>query len=206
MELTAAQRSVVDHRDGRLRVTGAAATGKTTALRARYLALARDVPASRVLVVCRDRAASMAFRDEILTDLRGGFDSLPITTVFGVAHDLASRSGNERRLLGQREQWAMVEAMLADDERGAESLWPTLHRYVGRRAFADEVARAVTTLREADPGPGWAPPDDRWAELAAFAVRYQAHLDELDATDGAGLLTGAAQIAAGGGFDRFDHV
>jgi superfamily I DNA/RNA helicase/RecB family exonuclease len=158
-----------------------------------------------VLVVCRDRAAALAFRDAVLVDLRGGFDSLPITTVHGLAHDLASRAGDERRLLGHAEQWALVERMLAVEEIDADSLWPTLQRYVGRRAFVDEVARAVLTWRETLPA-GRADPDDRWAELAQFETRYRAELDELGATDSPGLLTRAVEIASSEGFDRFDHV
>jgi superfamily I DNA/RNA helicase/RecB family exonuclease len=205
VELSAQQQQVVAHAGGRLRVTGPAATGKTTALRARYLNLVASSSASRVLVVCRDRAAALAFRDAILVELRGGFDSLPITTVHGVAHDLADRAGDERRLLGHAEQWALVERTLASEEIDADVLWPSLWRYVGRRAFVDEVARAVLTWRETAPD-GRVPADARWAEVAQFEARYQAQLDDLGATDSPGLLTRAGEIVESEGFDRFDHV
>jgi superfamily I DNA/RNA helicase/RecB family exonuclease len=203
VDLTAAQQQVVGH-GGRLRVTGGAATGKSTALRARYLSLATAGPASRILAISRDRTASTAFRDEILVDLRGGFDALPITTVFGVAHDLVSRAGDDRRLLGHREQWTLVERLLAAEEVDAPSLWPTLHPFVGRRAFVDEVARAVLVLRET--GGRLPAGDERWAELASFEARYRAALDERGAVDGPGLVARAAEVAGAADFDRFDHV
>src|SRR5438094_228380 len=200
MELTPAQQQVVDHRDGPLRVRGGAGTGKTTALLHRYLRLARGVGTARVLVVSRNRDAALRFRDAVLAHLAGGVDVLPITTVHGLAFDVLRAQGVERRLLTGAEQWAFVRRLLAA-ERDHPELWPSLHPLLTRRAFVDEVADAVQRLRASSVGDDQL--DDRWRELAAFARRYEAALQEHGATDGAGLVVEACHAAAGG---RFDHV
>ncbi|MDQ3643273.1 MAG: AAA family ATPase, partial [Actinomycetota bacterium] len=70
--LTAAQQRVVAHGEGLLRVRGGAGTGKTTVLVHRYLRLAADLGAQRILVLARNRAAAQRFRETVLPHLRGG--------------------------------------------------------------------------------------------------------------------------------------
>jgi superfamily I DNA/RNA helicase/RecB family exonuclease len=199
MQLTAAQQRVVDHREGRVCVRGAAGTGKTTALAHHYVRLSRSTDASRVLVLCRNRSASIGFRDAVLPDLAGGFDALPITTYHGVAHDLVARARGPVRLLLGAEQRALVRELL-DAEGEAE--WPTLHPLLGRTAFVDEVSEAVLAYQAAL-APARASHDDRWRELAAFTTRYLDVLDGRGSVDASGLLV---QALASGPFDHFDHV
>ena len=202
MELTAEQRAVVGHVRARARVGGAAGTGKTTALRHRYLRLVEQADPSRVLVVARSRAAADRFRDAVLPALGGGFDALPITTFWGLAFDRLARAGREVRLLSASQHRHSVASLLAA-EAGDPGLWPTLHGVAGRAAFAEEVAGAVSdlVLSRADPDGG---SDPRWRELAAFARRYAAVLDERGETHGPGLLAMAA--AVGGPGATYDHV
>ena len=199
MQLTATQRRVVDHDAGRMRVRGAAGTGKTSALVARYIRLTENIDASRLLVVCRDRAAAIAFRDAVLPDLTGGFDALPITTIHGVAYDLVARHQGSVRLLVGAEQRALVRELI-DGEGEAE--WPTLHPLLGRNAFVDEVSEAVLAYQGAL-AHGAVIDDPRWRELAAFADRYLDVLDGRGCTDAAGLLVRALASPAP---DRFHHL
>src|SRR5688500_1793351 len=111
MDLTAEQRAVVEHRAPLAIASGGPGTGKTTALRHRYLRLVREGDASRVLVVARSRPAAARFRDEVLPDLAGGFDALPITTFWGLAYDRLTRAGREVRLLPARQHRASVAAL-----------------------------------------------------------------------------------------------
>ena len=159
MELTAAQRTIVDHDGGPLRISGVAGSGKTTALVARYLRLVDDgLPPSSVLVVCRDRAAATRFRDSVLPRLAGGFDALPFTTWFGVAFDLVTRARGPVRLVSTGEQRGIVRRLLAEE---SPADWPEFGHYLGREAFAGEVADALL-----DVSPG------SWPELDRFAARY----------------------------------
>jgi superfamily I DNA/RNA helicase/RecB family exonuclease len=189
VELTAQQQEAVNHRGRRLVVFGTAGTGKTTTLIGRYLRLAALHPPTRLLVVCRNRAAARRFTDAVLPHLRGGFDALPITTVPGLAYDLVARTGRPVRLLSGAEQRALIRRLLAAEDPAG---WPAHRQLLGRRAFADEVADGL------DRGTAS-------AELAGFARRYAAHLDSLGAVDWCSLLTTAAALAPSHR-GRFDHV
>ena len=183
VELTAAQRRIVEHDAGPLRISGGAGSGKTTALVARYLRLVDDGhPPSSVLVACHDRAAAARFRNGVLPRLSGGFDALPITTWFGVAFDLVARARGPVRLLSTAEQRLLVRRLLAGESPGD---WPEYGRYLGRQAFSDEVAAALI-----DVGPG------ACAELDRFARRYESVLAERGELDPARLLAAATALAA----------
>src|SRR5207237_5788227 len=134
-----------DHERGPLRVSGRAGAGKTTALVQRYLRLAREVPPSEILVLCRTAGAAVRFRDAVLPELAGGFDALPVTSFRGVAFDLAARASGQVRVLQAGEQLALVRELLAEEGRVE---WPTLHSWLARDAFADEVAAGVRGWRE----------------------------------------------------------
>ena len=183
MDLTGEQGRVVEHAGGRMRVVGGAGTGKTTALVARYRRLVAGdggVRASAVLVLCRTRAAADRFRDAVLPDLAGAFDSLPVTTFFGLAYDLVSRHVGPVTLLTGAEQRHAVARLLAADD---PSDWPTLGHLLGRAAFAAEVADGLL-LPSSHP------------ELVAFAGRYREALAADHRVDASGLLAQAAELLA----------
>ena len=190
MELTAAQRQIVESEDRRLWITGEPGSGRTTALRARYLRLVRlGHRPSSILVVCPTRAAATRFRDAVLPELAGGFDALPITTWFGVAFDLVTRTRGPVRLLSTAEQQGVVRRLLAGE---SPADWPEFGRFLGRAAFAEEVAAALL-----DAHPDAAP------ELERFARRYADHLEDRGLVDRTGLLAEAAAAAEPG---RYAHV
>lgn len=201
MELSAAQRQVVEHGEGPLRVRGRAGTGKTTALVARYLSLAAEMPPSRILFLCRSRDAVAAVRAAVLPELAGGFDALPLTTFTGLAFDVLARTGGWPRRVSPAEQRAIVRDLLAAD---SPAQWPTLGHLLDRPAFVDEVLDGLTWWRTGASVPADAP-DDAWRELAVFAERYDSALKERNAVDGPGLLAqAAAEVATGD--SRYDHV
>ncbi len=192
VELTAAQHRIVEHDAGPLRISGGAGSGKTTALVARYLRLVDDGHRpSSVLVVCHDRAAATLFRDRVLPRLSGAFDALPITTWFGVAFDLVTRARGPVRLLSTSDQRVLVRRLLASESPGD---WPEYGHFLGRQAFADEVAAALV-----DVGPGTS------AELDRFAQRYKPVLAERGEVDRARLLATATALAADV-TERYAHV
>ncbi len=201
MELTAEQQAAVDHDGPRVAVVGAAGTGKTATLLVRHRRLVERMPAGRVLVLCRHRAAAQRLLAAALPHLRGGYDSMPFTTVYGLAYDLVRRSGAEVALAGEGERRALVGRLLADEDAAD---WPVLGAYLGRAGFVDEVVRGLTVVRETGPGVGTAA-GGRWAELAAFASRYEAALGAAGLVDAGGLLDAGVSLASGAA-DRFDHV
>ena len=193
MDLTGEQRRVVDHAGGRLRVVGGAASGKTTALLARYRGLvAGGVGPSSVLVLCRSRPAATRFRDAVLPHLAGAFDALPITTFFGLAYDLVSRDGGPVTLLTGPEQRHVVARLLAAEDPGD---WPTLGHLLGRAALVGEVADGLLHLHAGGVG-GTGTALAPWPELAAFAGRYRQALDADGRVDASSLLARAAGLLA----------
>ena len=199
MELTAEQRAAAEESAPRTIVVGAPATGKTTTLLARYRRLTGRLPASRVLVLCRDRAAAQRFTDAALAGVTGGFDVLPVTTVYGLAFSLLGDSGI--RLVTAAEQRVRVTKLLAA-ERPAD--WPELGHLLARPAFVGEVVAALAHLHaagyEAAEGA-----DGAWPELARFARRYVESLERTGEVDSSLLL---ARAVTRGGMEqgRFDHV
>jgi superfamily I DNA/RNA helicase len=192
IELTDEQTTAAGYAGGDLRIRGATGTGKTTTLLARYVGLLESHPPSELLVVCRNRAGAERFRDTVIDHLAGGFDWLPITTFAGLAFDVAVRHGEPVELLTWDEQVDEVARLLGTEGRFE---WPTLHRYLGRRAFTEQVARALieldTNLLSEDDVRGRSP---RWAELCAFAARYRASLRAAGTLDFAGLAARAARL------------
>lgn len=203
-QLTPAQRHAVEFEGPRLAVVGAPGTGRTTALLARHQALVGRLRPERVLVVCRHRAAAQRFLAAALPYLRGGYDTVPVTTVFGLAYDLVRRTGADVALASDGEQRALVERLLAAEDRSG---WPVCSRLLGRPGFVDEVVRHLATWREhGTEGPlGAASAGGSWAELAAFAPRYEEALAESGLVDAAGLLAAGTALAASA-VERFDHV
>ncbi len=212
LRLTAEQQAIVDNGGDRVHFAGASGTGKTTSLVARYLRLVADHPASSVLVLCPTRAGAARFVDAVLPHLAGGFDALPITTVWGLAYDLLARRGEPPLLLTGADQREEVARLLAADGPGR---WPSAANLVGRRAFAAEVAGAVVDLQSSFLGDDEvlaraevAGQRSRWVDLVAFVARYRAALAERGLVDGAGLLVAAVRhldsLSIGG--PRFAHV
>ena len=189
MELTAAQRRIVEHEGGPLLVAGGPGCGKTTVLATRYLRLVEGgVRPSSVLVVCHDRAAATRFRHTVLPALSGGFDSLPITTWFGLAFDLVTRARGPVRLLSSAEQRALVRRLLAGE---APADWPEYGHFLGREVFVEEVAGALLSGVTG------------CAELDRFAERYESVLAERGDVDRSRLLATATTLAQPG---RYEHV
>ncbi|MGI8777208.1 MAG: PD-(D/E)XK nuclease family protein [Acidimicrobiales bacterium] len=204
LRLTAEQQAIVDSDAPVVHAVGTSGTGKTVSLVALYLRLVTHEPASSVLVLCASRGGAGRFVDAVLPHLAGGFDALPVTTVWGLAFDLLARDGDAPVLLTGADQREEVARLLAAD---GPARWPSAANLVGRRAFAAEVAGAVVDLESSFLG------DDevlaraealgqggRWADLVAFAARYRASLAEQGLVDAAGLLVAAARL-----LDRPDH-
>ncbi|MDQ3978366.1 MAG: AAA family ATPase, partial [Actinomycetota bacterium] len=199
--LTAEQLEAVDHAGRRTMLVGDVGTGKTTTLVARYCRLAEHVPPSRLLVVCSDGAAAQRFTDAVLARMHGGFDVLPITTVYGLAYGLVSRRGGDVRLLGGAEHRVRVGKLL-EAERPAD--WPLLGHLLGRPAFLREVVAALPDVHAAGCEAAQAAGGE-WAELAGFTRRYVDALEKAGEVDASLLLVRAA-VRARHEAGMFEHI
>src|SRR5690349_6310431 len=88
IELSAEQRRVAEHGEGPMVVVGPAGSGRTDALAARLISLARrGVPPDRVLCLSRTRAGASRLRERVDEMLEGPHEELAITTFEGAAAD-----------------------------------------------------------------------------------------------------------------------
>ncbi|MFF3299736.1 ATP-dependent helicase [Streptomyces sp. NPDC002908] len=218
--LDAAQRAVVDHRDGPLLVLAGPGTGKTTTLVesvARRVADGTD-PA-RILVLTFSRKAAVELRDRMAARL-GGTRGPQATTFHSYcyalvrAHQDADLFAEPLRLLSGPEQDVTVRELLAGQlglERAglAHVRWPDeLRACLTTRGFADEVRAVLARSRELGLGPDalaafarrTGRPD--WSAAAEFLAEYldvldaQGVLDYAELVHRAVLLTERPEVAA----------
>ena len=165
VELSAAQRQVVDHAEGPLRVRGRAGTGKTTALVARYLRLASEVAPSGILFLCRSRESVAAIRDAVLPQLAGGFDALPIATFHAVAVDVLARGGDWPRRLSVAEQRMLVRELLTDRPVDEINQLSDAQKTHPMQAKKDLAARVVADFHSPEAA---AKASEDWAKQSKF--------------------------------------
>ncbi|MFM7718216.1 MAG: PD-(D/E)XK nuclease family protein [Actinomycetota bacterium] len=214
LDLDEGQRRVVEHGRGPMRVRGAAGTGKTAALRQRFLRLVVDGDPERVALVVRSRREADEARRAIQADLRVALPALRVVTVHALARHVLERRFADLgyrqppRILTASDQFALVRDLLADER---EADWPAYGGLLRMRGFADEIRQFLSRAQEGRLSPetidGLAA--DRglrgWHELAAFYRRYLDVLAGQDDVDFAGLVW-QASIAAGSGEPLLDHV
>ncbi|MDQ0794110.1 ATP-dependent DNA helicase [Streptomyces sp. B1I3] len=211
--LDAAQRAVVDHRDGPLLVLAGPGTGKTTTLVetvARRVAAGTD-PA-RILVLTFSRKAAVELRDRMASRL-GGTRGPQATTFHSYcyalvrAHQDADLFADPLRLLSGPEQDVTVRELLAGqlglEKAGlAHVRWPDeLRACLTTRGFADEVRAVLARSRELGLGPDalaafarrTGRPD--WNAAAQFLAEYLDILDAQGVLDYAELVHRAVLLA-----------
>ncbi|MFK0289448.1 ATP-dependent helicase [Streptomyces sp. NPDC090442] len=221
--LDAAQRAVVEHRQGPLLVLAGPGTGKTTTLVESVVRRVRaGTDPERILVLTFSRKAAVALRDRLaarLADEGGGpsaarrpdapqattFHSFCYALVRG--HQDADLFADPLRLLSGPEQDLVVrellegQAELAGDGR-ARVGWPDeLRACLTTRGFADEVRAVLARSRELGLGPDalgdfarrTGRPD--WRAAAAFLAEYLDVLDAQGVLDYAELVHRAVLLA-----------
>lgn len=209
------QAAVLAHRRGPLLVTGAAGTGKTTALLERFARLLEEgAEPEETALVLRSRDARDRAREALRERLPRALPALHVTTVHGLANRvLAARFrelGYEEppRVLSNAEQAALVRELLEGEEPAG---WPAYGSLLGLRGFADEVRQLLLRAQEAllAPEEMAARAEERgltgWLELASFYRRYLDVLADQGQVDQAGVVWEAANAAAAGP-GPFRHV
>ncbi|WP_254399058.1 ATP-dependent DNA helicase [Streptomyces sp. AC602_WCS936] len=211
--LDAAQRSVVDHRNGPLLVLAGPGTGKTTTLVESVAdRIARGGDPERILVLTFSRKAAVDLRDRMA--LRMGAARAPRATTFHSfgyalvrAHQDSDLFVEPLRLLSGPEQDVTVRELLAgqvDLERAGLShvRWPDeLRACLTTRGFADEVRAVLARTRELGLGPQALKafagrigrPD--WGAAAVFLAEYLDVLDLQGVLDYAELVHRAVLLA-----------
>lgn len=211
--LDAAQRAVVDHRDGPLLVLAGPGTGKTTTLVEAVAArVERGADPERMLVLTFGRKAAVELRDRMAARLPGVRG--PQATTFHSycyalvrAHQDADLFAEPLRLLSGPEQDVAVRELLAghlDLERAGLSRvhWPDeLRACLTTRGFADEVRAVLARSRELGLGPralaAFAARTGRrdWSAAAGFLAEYLDVLDLQGVLDYAELVHRAVLLA-----------
>ncbi|WP_405744359.1 ATP-dependent helicase [Streptomyces sp. NBC_01525] len=211
--LDAAQRAVVQHRDGPLLVLAGPGTGKTTTLVESVAArVRRGTDPERILVLTFSRKAAVALRDRLAARL--GTTALPQATTFHSfcyalvrAHQDADLFADPLRLLSGPEQDLVVRELLAGQADLAAAgrarvTWPDeLRACLTTRGFADEVRAVLARSRELGLGPDalaafarrTGRPD--WGAAAAFLAEYLDVLDAQGVLDYAELVHRAVLLA-----------
>ncbi|WP_412080736.1 ATP-dependent helicase [Streptomyces sp. SCL15-4] len=211
--LDAAQRAVVDHRDGPLLVLAGPGTGKTTTLVESVAArIARGGDPARILVLTFSRRAAVDLRDRMA--LRMGAARAPRATTFHSycyalvrAHQDSDRFTTPLRLLSGPEQDVTVRELLAGqpelERLGLTHVrWPDeLRACLTTRGFADEVRAVLARTRELGLGPEALDAFARrigrpdWRAAAAFLAEYLDTLDLQGVIDYAELVHRAVPLA-----------
>ncbi|WUH95751.1 ATP-dependent helicase [Streptomyces sp. NBC_00433] len=196
--LDAAQRAVVEHRDGPLLVLAGPGTGKTTTLIESVLARVRGGTApERILVLTFSRRAAVDLRDRMAARGLGGLTASTFHSFCYALvreHQPAEDFQEPVRLLSGPEQDLLVRELLAgqaalEREGRGRVRWPDdLRAALTTRGFADEVRAVLARSRALGLGP---------AALADFAHRIgrpdwtaaAAFLDEyLEVTELGGMV------------------
>ncbi|WP_327293193.1 ATP-dependent helicase [Streptomyces sp. NBC_01198] len=186
--LDAAQRAVVEHRDGPLLVLAGPGTGKTTTLIESVLArVAAGTAPERVLVLTFSRRAAVDLRDRMAARGLGGLTASTFHSFCYALireHQPAEAFQEPVRLLSGPEQDLLVRELLAgqavlEREGLGRVRWPDdLRAALTTRGFADEVRAVLARTRELGLGPAALTdfahrigrPD--WTAAAAFLDEY----------------------------------
>ena len=203
-ELDDDERRVVDHGRGAMRVLGGAGTGKTVALRARFVRLVADADPERIALVVRTRQERDAARRAIHADLRVPLPALRVVTVQALARlVVAERYADLKyreppKILVAADQFARVRELLAEQDPRE---WPAYGPLLRMRGFADEVRQFVIRAQEGLLSPERIQElaEERglrgWVELARFYRRYLDVISGQDEIDFGGIVWQAATAA-----------
>src|SRR5918999_2327879 len=214
-ELDEQQAAVVGHGSGPLLLLGGPGTGKTVALKERFIELAcqsvrgaGDCTSDRVLFLVPNRTQKMALQDELTRRLlfEEGLDALievPIYTWHGLANHLVTRHYDRLAypeppvLLTSPEQWGDVRDALAQEN---EANWPHHRHLLHNRGFVDEVVdfciRAEQRLLDNPQLEALATARPAWADIVRFFKAHRERLRARSRVDYPTLLADAAELIA----------
>ncbi|HWL64668.1 MAG TPA: UvrD-helicase domain-containing protein, partial [Actinomycetota bacterium] len=230
-DLDEAQRGVADHGTGPLLLLGGPGTGKTVALKERFISLAGQrsrgtggCTSDRVLFLVPNRTQKMALQDELTRRLlfEEDLDALievPIYTWHGLANHLVTRHYDRLAypeppvLLTSPEQWGDVRDALGNED---EVNWPHHRHLLRNRGFVDEVVdfciRAEQRLLDDTQLEALAAARPAWGDIVRFFKSHRVRLRSRSRVDYPTLLADAADLIANhddvreGLHQRFLHI
>ncbi|GAB3297136.1 UvrD-helicase domain-containing protein [Epidermidibacterium keratini] len=206
-----AQREVIAHRRGVLRVIGGPGTGKTLTLaRAAAGVLDEGADADEVLVLAFSRKSAARLRDQVVAHTGAALREVPVRSFESFAWANLERAARDRpewstpRLITGPEQDLIIRELLAGSLLGeGQTDWPdALRAALPTRGFATEVRDALMRCAErgisAEQLRSWAASEDRpeWASLASFMGEYNsvAGLRQPDSYDPAELVRALVEL------------
>ncbi len=202
-DLTPAQLEVVNHDQGRLLLIGAAGTGKTHALLARFQALCeRHAAPDGALLLTASRAAADALRGRLEEAIEGSYEALTVLAPEDLCAALLREQGIRFVVVSAAERRALLsdridELTLRTHDFGANPalLIERLVRRIDR--LEQELVTAERYAAWADALPADGGQGDRFAREREFAQLYQDHdrlLAEGGAIDAGGLVLAALRV------------
>ncbi|MEX2274793.1 MAG: ATP-dependent DNA helicase [Actinomycetota bacterium] len=212
--MDADQRVVVDHSRGSLLVLGGPGTGKTAALRERFLRLVESEDPERVALIVGSRRARDEARADLLARVSGSKPVLHVVTIHGLAFDVVGRRFERLgyteppMVLSAQEQFERVHELLLGED---PTQWPAYSSMLQMRGFADQVRQFLLRAQEALLSPDEVSRRAQtralpgFDEIARFYRAYLSVLDDQRQVDFAGLVEQAA-VAAADGEPAFDHL
>jgi DNA helicase-2/ATP-dependent DNA helicase PcrA len=207
-----AQREAVTHRDGPLVVLGAAGTGKTRVIEARFQWLVEQgARPERVLVLSAFAARADALRARLEVGLRRGYDELFVLTPPELAglviDDTGAAFDSLESMLHPGDRLAMLRERIDDLSLHHHDFGGSVNALLG--GFIRRIDRLKAELIGVAEFAAWASGAGDPAE-AEFADVYRIHermLAEAGARDGGDLLRDALRVVREQvGPSRFDHV
>ena len=171
LHLDAAQRQVIEHDRGVLRVLAGPGTGKTrTLVEAAATRVERGMPADNLLLLTFSRRAAGQLRDQLTARLQRTIAEPVARTFHSYAFGLVRRAAVLRgdpppRLLSGSEQDVTLRELLAGRLADGSDVWPAeLAAAVRTQAFSDELRELLMRAVERDLSP---------RELAALGRTYE---------------------------------
>ena len=203
-QLDAAQRRVLDHPGGLLRVLAGPGTGKTTTLVEAVVERVqrRHVPVEDLLLLTFSRAAAGELRDRVTARLQRTISEPVARTfhsyAFGVVRQAAVlQAAPPPRLLSGSEQDVTLRELLAGRLEDDRDEWPAELRWAIRtRAFTDELRELLMRAIERDVTP---------ATLRALGARH-ARPDWVVAADVLEEYLEVTALSAPGAFDAAELI
>jgi DNA helicase-2/ATP-dependent DNA helicase PcrA len=208
------QREAVTHTDGPLLVTGAAGTGKTHVLEARFRWLvAQGIQPERIAVLTPTAARADAMRERLEEALDRGYEQLFVLTPLELASEILGETGDEflSSILGPGDRLAMLLERIDELSLQHHDFGGSANALLG--SFVRRIDRLKAELVSVDAYEAWASElDDPSARAVEqeFAAVYRTHermLGEAAGADAGDVLQAALRLAREHpGGEHFEHL
>jgi len=192
-------RSIIEHKDGHLRVLGLPCSGKTTAMLDRFRWLESQGRHPAIIAYGRDHRDRLV--ESLLPDGSARLGRVPVWSFPQLANEVlrAARPG-ARSPLGELEEHVLLDRLIAQN---TDALRSDYRNIIDSDALRETLLSVVHTLLQNDIDPGADPGGDH--RLADVLLLYRCYRDRLVETKNCtfyDVAWRAAEVLAGGAVDH----